>query len=128
MAVKKITFDKTGGAVKVDIQYNGLVAASYTYTLWEANSNVVVDQKPGNNQNTQDDNYTLPDPALSNIGRMIDIHSTIQGLYNQENEGAYTVIITVTQDGKELDKEVQPAPPKVIGNRIVVHQYFAIMQ
>ena len=128
MALKKVTFNKTGGDLIVDIQYTGLVAASYTYTLWEANSNAIVDQKAGNNQNPQDDNYNLPKPSSLNVGRLIDVHSTVQGLYDSEDAGKYEVVISITQDGTILDKEVQPNPAKAIGNKIVVHQYYALLQ
>lgn len=127
MAVTKIPFDHHGGVISILIEYQGLVAASYTYTLWEANSNDIVAQRKGNNQNPEDDRYNLPSPATVNTKRLIDVHSTVKGLYEHENEGNYKVIITIFQDGIEIGRNVQPSSPKPIGDNVVVHQYYALL-
>ena len=127
MSILKIPFDHQGAALKVKIEYQGLVAASYTYTLWETDSNDTVDFQKGNNQNPQDDEYKLPMPVSSNAGRLIDIYSAVKGLYDSDNEGNYKVVIKIFQGDKIIEKEVQPQPPQVIGNHVVPHQFYAML-
>lgn len=127
MAVPKVPFNHDGGPIKISIEYQGLVAANYTYTLWEANSNNIIEQRQGNNQNPQDDSYKLPSPTSDNIDRLIDVHSTVWGMYENENEGNYKVKIAISQDNETLYKSTQPLPPKPIGNKVVAHQFYALL-
>ena len=127
MAITKIPFNHEGGVLKVKIEFHGLIAASYTYQLWDKNSNHIVFEKKGNNQNPEDDIYELPSPARNNEGRLIDIHSTLVGLYDNDNEGKYKIEITVIQDDQIINKNIQPLSPKIIGNNVVAHQYFGLL-
>lgn len=72
----KVKIDPNGDPLKIQITYFGGCTASYVYTLWEKDSNAKVEEKSGNNQNTQDDNYMLP--LSNNKNRIIEIFSTIK--------------------------------------------------
>jgi hypothetical protein len=128
MAVSHIHFDPKGAPLRVHIDYKGLVAASYTYTLWEADSNDIVVQKHGNNQNPQDDTYTLPLPVHKNAQRLLDIHSSLLGLYDHPNEGDYQVIISVFQGEVLIARHLQPQLPKPIGQQSAAHQFYALLE
>jgi hypothetical protein len=75
-----VKFDSTGEPLKISFIFNGLIAASYTYTLWEANSNNKIERHFGNNQNPDDDIYVLPSPVNINIDRLIEFNVSFKGL------------------------------------------------
>lgn len=76
--MENVKFDPNGGTLNVQILYKGSLTASYNYTLWEADSNAVVTEHNGNNQNDQDDSFDLPNPVQKNESRIIDVFSTIK--------------------------------------------------
>jgi hypothetical protein len=73
-----IIFTENGSALKVDIDYKGAVLASYTYFLWESDSNDIIDEQSGNNLNSQDNRYDLPNPVNDNNGRFIQVLSVLK--------------------------------------------------
>ena len=76
--MEKIKFDPNGSVLKVQIEYLGAITASYVYNLWSANSNAVIIEKQGNNQNPEDDIYFLPQPANQNTNRFIQVLSSLK--------------------------------------------------
>jgi hypothetical protein len=75
--MEKIEFDPNGSVLKIDIQYLGAVTASYVYKLWSANSNAIITERQGNNQNPQDDVYFLPQPVDQNNNRFVEVVSSL---------------------------------------------------
>lgn len=76
--MEKIKYDPNGSVLKVQIEFLGAVTASYVYQLWSAHSNAVIAEKPGNNQNPEDDTYFLPQPANQNSNRFIQVLSSLK--------------------------------------------------
>ncbi len=116
--MEKIKFDPNGGNVKVEIEYLGAITASYVYHLWSANSNTVVIEKLGNNQNPEDDIYFLPQPANQNVNRIIDVLSSLKN--GDAAKLKATVKIKVFQGQKKIgevsETETIEAQKSVINN------------
>jgi hypothetical protein len=102
--VKSVKIDPGGSPVSIKVSYTGMVIASYEYQLWDAINNLVLVSKIGNNQNPDDDSYKLPLPAGSNVGRLIDVRSSIVPL-DTGTSRQYSVRVEVFQDEK-LDEAV----------------------
>jgi hypothetical protein len=88
--------------VKIEIVYSGTnpVLAGYEYQLKEKNSNAILDDKEGDNQNSQDDIYWLPTPITDNIGRKVLLTSKIAAL---DKDAEYEVKMKVLQDDINTD-------------------------
>ena len=94
--MKKVTFDPNGSSLKVDFQFKGFIVASYTYTLWEADSNHRIVREKGNNQNPQDDSYELPVPLSSNKNRLIQLRTEFVA-QDPDNIKEYSILAEVYQ-------------------------------
>ena len=118
----QVKIDPNGGPIQLDIKYLGAFTASYVYTLWEANSNAQVSVLSGNNMNSQDDIYPMPSPVSANIGRLIDIFSTMKNASDSDMSGI--VQVTITQGGQVVDtipeKEDLPAG-KTVPNQLFIN-------
>ena len=118
----QVKIDPNGGPLQLDIQYLGAFTASYVYTLWEANSNAQVSQLSGNNMNSQDDVYPLPSPVAANVGRLIDVFSTLKNASDSDMNGI--VQVKVSQGGTTLttisEKEDLPAG-KTVPNQLFIN-------
>jgi len=91
----------------IEIHYFGLLTASYVYSLWEKDSNLKVDSKQGNNLNGDDDIYQLPVPNTRNLGRLIEVFSTLN---NPEAESKpETVALKIIQNGDLLFTDEKPS-------------------
>ena len=77
--MKTVNYIPTGEPLKISFIFNGLIAASYTYTLWAANSNTEEETHTGNNKNPEDDVYDLPSPCITNEGRLIEFSVSFKG-------------------------------------------------
>jgi hypothetical protein len=99
---KKEESDPNGAVLKIDIQYLGAVTASYVYTLWSANSNGIISERAGNNQNPQDDVYFLPQPNDQNTNRIIQVFSTLKNGDTAKLKA--TVTLKLFQGAKKLDE------------------------
>src|SRR5262245_53319313 len=98
--MQKVQFDPNGSVLKVDIEYLGAITASYVYTLWSSNSNGVIAEKQGNNQNPQDDVYFLPQPVAQNTNRIIEVLSSLKN--GDTTKLKATVKIKVFQGAKKI--------------------------
>jgi hypothetical protein len=79
--MKEIKFDPSGEPLKISFIFTGLIVASYTYTLREAESNKKIEPVyEGNNKNPEDDIYYLPLPVGANNGRIIEFSTSFKGL------------------------------------------------
>jgi hypothetical protein len=119
--MEKIQFDPNGSVLKIDIEYLGAVTASYVYTLWSANSNGVVTEKQGNNQNPQDDVYFLPQPVDQNTNRFIEVLSSLKNGDTAKLKA--TVKIKVFQGSKkigEVSETEDIEPMKSVVNDIFI--------
>ncbi len=102
----KVRFNPNGPPLKASIDFYGRLTASYVYTLWERNSNSKVDERSGNNQNSQDDKYPLPTPVNDNVGRIIEFFSTLNN--SSENDEKEIVAIKITQGDILIFAEEHP--------------------
>ena len=103
--MKIVYFEVGGNQLKVKFEFIGLIAASYAFTLWEANSNQRVMYEKGNNQNSEDDSYLLPHPPPEqNHERLIQLRTEFIGLDPAANKD-YTIVASVYQGGKFLDDD-----------------------
>ncbi|WP_296620936.1 hypothetical protein [Marivirga sp.] len=99
--MKTIEFNPNGEALKVSFKFSGFLLASYTYTLWEAESNHKVVYEKGNNQNPQDDTYQLPMPLKANDGRLIQLRTEFIA-QDPSNVKNYTISAEVYQGSNLL--------------------------
>ena len=74
---------------------------TYTFWLWEWNSNTIVMQERGNNKNPEDDIFQLPTPCSMNHRRIVEVTFT---LIDPKGSGTYKVRVNIIQDDKVLDK------------------------
>ena len=105
----KVKFDPAGQPLTINITYFGVCTVSYVYTLWEKKSNAKVDEKSGNNQNDEDDNFNLPSPIVHNDGRIIEIFSTMKNPDSQDTEEIVAIQvfqgnIVLACEGKPLER------------------------
>ena len=101
-AMTKVKFDPTNpSALRIAINYEGVIQASYIYTLWEADSNVIVERHEGNNLNPDDDKYKLPQPNIQNNGRVIEVRSSFVGL-DKDNYSDYKIEIGFFQGAEKI--------------------------
>lgn len=109
-----IPFDADGGPVWVEITFpETLLYCQYLLQLREADSNAYVDgfrNLQGDNENLQDDNYALPQPAGLNAGRVLRMFFTI--FNEEEGGGKYTITVTLRQDGDVLFEKTYTQPPE----------------
>jgi len=102
--MKEIQFKKDGEPLRVSFIFIGAMYASYTFYLFNANSNSYAqDPNPGNNQNPQDDIYYLPMPSSLNDNRIIELTTSLVGDGTSTN---YRVIMEVYQGNKLLESIV----------------------
>jgi hypothetical protein len=102
--MKDIKFDPNGERLSVSFVFEGLIVASYSFTLWEAESNHRLMYEQGNNQNSDDDKYDLPMPVSSNNGRLIQLRTDFVGL-DPANSKDYSITAQVFQGGIDLGNE-----------------------
>jgi hypothetical protein len=98
--MEQIKFDPQGSVLKIEIEYLGAITASYVYTLWSANSNGIVAERQGNNQNPQDDVYFLPEPVDQNIKRVVEVLSSLKN--GDTAKLRATVKVKVFQGAKKI--------------------------
>lgn len=104
--MKTIEYNAQDGDLSIQITYQGLVAASYVYSLWDAQSNTRLQKQIGNNQNPQDDHYELPTPAADNDGRLIQLRSEFVGL-DKDSFGDYGIKLELMQGGNAIGEASQ---------------------
>lgn len=92
--------------IKIEIHYYGLLTASYVYSLWEKDSNDVLESKQGNNLNSQDDIYYLQMPNTANIGRFLELFSTLNN--PETDQMPEQVALKIIQDSNLLFTEEEP--------------------
>jgi hypothetical protein len=103
MAYKEIALT-AANEVKISINYLGTnqpVIASYTYQLKDSDANPPLEYKQGDNQNSADDVYYLPNPIASNKRRFILISSEVVAI---EHDTEFEIEIDITQDGGQSEK------------------------
>ena len=98
--MEKVKIDPNGSVLKIQIEYLGAITASYVFSLWSAMSNTVVIEKPGNNQNPEDDIYFLPQPVIQNLNRYIQVVSTLKN--GDTTNLKVTVKVKVFQGNKKI--------------------------
>lgn len=116
--MEKIKINPNGTVLKLQIEYLGAVTASYVYNLWSATSNAVIIEKQGNNQNSEDDVYFLPQPTNQNINRFIQVLSSLKN--GDTTKLKATIRIKVFQGNKKIgevsETEIIEAQKSVINN------------
>ena len=100
--------------VRIQITYLGSnpVLAGYEYQLKPGDSNSPLEDKTGDNQNTQADIYSLPVPVTDNIGRKVVLTSKIAAI---DKDADYTVKMDVIQDGTITDTLISKGKVKADG-------------
>lgn len=123
MALKESKILADTKDIKIEILYKGTspILAGYEYQLKEKNSNAVLDDKTGDNANSQDDVYHLPAPSMDNVGRRAVVTSKVAAA---DHDSDYTVIINVYQNN--LITETLIATGKVYANGQSVLSYDVI--
>lgn len=97
-----IKVDPGKGAFTVDIDFKGIIVATYDYYLWASTSAAYIDHKPGNNIDSKSDSYPLPLPASINEGRMIEIRSHFAAPTPPVAPEKYRIVATLRQNGDRL--------------------------
>ena len=93
--------------VKIKITYWGTrpVLAGYVYQLKSSNPDATVDEKNGDNTNSEDDIYSLPTPVADNVGRKVRLVSSVTAI---DDDSDFTVQMDVIQDGQITDTLISP--------------------
>jgi hypothetical protein len=95
--IPEIKFDNTNEPLYVEFKVkDGVIAASYIISLFEANSNDTLKEFKGNNVNDQDDKYILPEPPKDNNERVLSLDSSFYGL-DPERSRVYDIRMIVYQ-------------------------------
>jgi hypothetical protein len=101
--MQQVHFNPQGAPLSVNIKYESNhgenLFTTYTYTLWSATDNGVINEHSGNNFNDEDDKYGLPTPVLNNNNRMVDVFSTLKNV--GEEEIKVRVVVEIFQ-GSEI--------------------------
>lgn len=122
--MEQVKFDAKGPALSVNMKYESNhgenLFVTYTYTLWEAQSSAIVDERSGNNFNNDDDNYRLTTPSAKNIGRVIDVLSMLKNAGTEDLEAR--VKVEICQGGKPLETITETKT--VAGDSTVINQIF----
>ena len=112
----EVKVDPKGGTIKVGLEFPDTeLLCTYLLNVREKDSNLPISGFPreGDNTNKQDDEYPLPMPAESNIGRRIFANLTIM---DQTGDGGdYQVDMVITQDEKEKGR-LSTTKTKMEGN------------
>jgi hypothetical protein len=97
-----IKFDPLGGTIWAEVKCETMLLVAYRVDLREKDSNASVPPFPkeGDNTNSSDDAYALPDPASINDGRRLWLFLTI---IDQTGDGGnYKVELELTQGGRTI--------------------------
>lgn len=88
--------------VKIEIIYKGThpVLAGYLYQLKTDDLNTPIEERQGDNVNSQDDIYPLPTPINHNKNRKVVLTSKISAI---DHDAEYEVRMNVIQDGITTD-------------------------
>lgn len=96
----ELYFDPQGESLQVKfLVKNGVLAAAYQIKLSLKDSNQAAATFDGDNQNTEDDLYHLPNSAAENDGRVLRLMSDFKGL-DLGMSKKYTIALEVFQGGK----------------------------
>ena len=116
MPVPLIKIAPSGSSVRVSVKFKSAQAITYSFFLWEAGSNEEVACVRGNNQNPEDDEFSLPMPAGSNVGRLLEgDFSLIDPDPGSDLTKAYRIEVSISQGEVVLDSLV--AAGKMTGTR-----------
>ncbi|HNF71218.1 MAG TPA: hypothetical protein PLP34_02325, partial [Chitinophagaceae bacterium] len=80
----------------LELEFTGLIAASFTCVFREASNDSVLMKHTGNNARESRFRFPIPQQLHPQI---LDIHSTIKGLYDDENQGPFAMNIQLKADG-----------------------------
>jgi len=72
MSLKEVEFDLDGPPLTAEVRSGFGQLGSYRLLLWEAESNVVLEDWPGNFLNPDDDEYPLPGPPAHQHNRICE--------------------------------------------------------
>ena len=107
--MKDVAFQANGDRLSINIVFGYAQIASYRLRIWESESNTVVLDKSGNNQNPDDDCYNLPLPTRNNDGRLIQCETSILSPDPKPDE-RYSVTLIFTQGNNEIDRMKESGP------------------
>lgn len=126
--ISKIKYNPNGQRIFAKIVFKGLVVGSYEYLLWESESNEVLEEKKGNNQNPWDDEFPLPMPVSSNNNRIIDMRAKFVGL-DPVNAPEFKISLLIYQ-GKELIGEAvdESTDDRKLDGKGKTSQLYAILE
>jgi hypothetical protein len=119
MTLLRATLTPIAKDVKIKISYRGnpqAVLAVYNYQLKSDEANQPVESHEGDNQNCQDDIFSLPTPIGLNVGRFILIRSQIAAV---NVDTSYSIIVEVIQDGEVTDTLENKGVAKANGSSVL---------
>lgn len=88
--------------VKIRIRYAGSnpVLAGYEYQLKTYDTNEVLEERSGDNQEGDDDIFILPMPVAENTGRKVVLSSAVAAI---DKDSDFEITMEVIQDGEVTD-------------------------
>lgn len=102
--MQQVHFNPQGAPLSVNIKYESNhgqnLFTTYTYTLWSATDNGIINKHTGNNFNDEDDTYGLPTPVQNNNNRIVDVFSTLKNV--GEEDINVRVIVEVLQGAEKI--------------------------
>jgi hypothetical protein len=102
------SFAANGGPITVAVSCTPNRNGSYVIKVWEANVNRIVKEYPGNFLNPADDAYNLDQPNGAHDGRTVEAMVVVAV---PSGVGPSTVVLSVSQDGRELAADSGLVPP-----------------
>ena len=101
--MKTINFNSSGNPLKVKFVFNGLIAGSYSYTLYEKGE--IDEEESIKKEGLDSDNtYNLPIPAALNNERIVKLFTSFKGL-DPKNFPDYEIKVEVYQGENYLDSD-----------------------
>ncbi|RYE52155.1 MAG: hypothetical protein EOP48_17065 [Sphingobacteriales bacterium] len=119
-----LKISEEGPPVIIQIYYFGLLTASYVYSLWKKDSNVKIETSQGNNLNSDDDAYQLSGTSQENLGRLIEVFSTLS---NPDAETRPEIVaLKIFQNQKLLFADELPEGSKVHNDIFSIAETFSV--
>ncbi len=105
--MERFRVDPKGDGLAVEIRFEYPQIYTYTFWLWERDSEDIALTCSGDDRTVKDNHISLPDPPAANDGRIFQFEVTVTAP-DREGEARYGVDVVIYQGVKELGRIVSP--------------------
>ncbi|MCU0470418.1 MAG: hypothetical protein MUF58_17650 [Arcicella sp.] len=123
--MQTVLFSPDADNLKFDIRFTGLIGASYRATLFEKNSNTIVTEFTGNNNDPTNDTFPLPVPLNSNDERVIELWVLYSALDDADIGSNFSVEVNILQTVGGVDTTLLTfgTNGKILANNPAFHEF-----